>query len=469
MKLYIGLLIVTITLFGCKKDTASQDSDYAYFGGQIINPKCNFIVLSKSEQVLDTILLDGNDRFTHKVSKLQPGFYTFRHADEFQMVLLEPQDSIMFRLNTLDFDESLVYTGLGAKKNNYLINEFLQNELDDKSLYQYCQLNPGKFEDKVDSIKASKKKELAAFKEKHGTSTFFNDIAEANINYNYYFKKEIYPLYHNTANKSELLESLPEGFYGYRKSINLNDSFPKELFTYQSFLRTSISNLALRTHLDHSKDKNYVCYTLDKLNLIDSLIDNTSVKNELLYHYTSRFLAKNKNEKECETIIASYLAKSNNDEKNKMIKLHASAIKNLKKGNHLPNIIIKDYKNNEANLNSKIQAPTVISFWSLAAYDHFKESHNKIKELEIKYPEVTFMRINIDDYNVETIKKALIRSHLTLDNEYLFTNPEKSRETLAVYPMIKTFIVDKHKKIVNSNSNIFDRDFEEELLGAINR
>ncbi|WP_223547980.1 MULTISPECIES: hypothetical protein [Aestuariivivens] len=469
MKFYIGILIFTITLFGCKKSTKSQDSNYAYFGGQIINPKCNFIVLSKSEKILDTILLDGNYKFTYKINNLEAGFYTFRHADEFQMVFLEPLDSIMFRLNTLDFDESLVYTGSGAKKNNYLVNEFLQNEIDDKNLYQYCQLKPAKFEHQVDSIKDQKNKELAEFKEKYETSTFFNDVARANINYNYYFKKEIYPLYHYTKSKSELMESLPEGFYSYRKSINHNDSLLKDLFTYQSFLRTSISNLALRTHLNHSEDDNHVCYTLDKLKFIDSLIDNTSIKNDLLYYYTARFLAKNKNEKHSETIIESYLAKSNDDEKKKMIKQHALAIKNLKSGNYLPNVTIKDYQNNENNLNSKIQTPTVICFWSLSAYGHFKDSHNKIKELEIKYPEVTFMRINIDNYNTETIKKALKRSHLTLENEYLFTNPETAREMLAVYPMIKTFIVDRHKKIVNSNSNIFDRDFEEELLGAINR
>ena len=52
----------------------------------------------------------------------------------------------MFRLNTLDFDESLVFTGEGAKKNNYLINLFLEHEKEEKSKgfknRRFCKCNP---------------------------------------------------------------------------------------------------------------------------------------------------------------------------------------------------------------------------------------------------------------------------------------------------------------------------------------
>ncbi|WP_242206245.1 TlpA family protein disulfide reductase [Aestuariivivens insulae] len=475
MKFYIGLLILAITCFGCKKDTRSSDRNYAYFGGQVINPKSNFVVLYKSENVLDTILLDGNNRFIHKIDNLKAGFYTFRHGDEIQSVLLEPQDSLLFRLNTLDFDESLVYTGLGAKKNNYFISEYLQNEpsLEVKNLYKSCQLDIKSFEEKIKNIRKRSYKVLEAFKEKNPTSNLFNNLAKANIDYNYYLKKEAYPLYHKGTSESETLALLPNDFYAYRELVNYNDSLLKDSFSYQSFLRYNLSNLSCKTHLDHSKKKHFnwasVCFTLDRLNLIDSLIDDTTIKNNLLYHYTSRFLANNKEGKNNEAIIEAYLEKSTDKEKSKMVKQYASAIKSLKPGNYLPNIVIKDYSNKEYQLDSKIQATTVICFWTLAAYNHFKDCHNRVKELEIKYPEVSFIRINIDDYNAETIQKTLRKNYIGLDNEYLFKNPEKARATLAIYPKIKTFIIDKNKKIVNSNSNIFNHNFEEELLGAINR
>ena len=73
---------------------------------------------------VDTLLLDKNNRFIHKISNFTSGLYAFSHGGEYQWVLLEPKDSLLLRLNTIDFDESLVFTGKGARKNNYLIKNF---------------------------------------------------------------------------------------------------------------------------------------------------------------------------------------------------------------------------------------------------------------------------------------------------------------------------------------------------------
>ena len=120
MKLYFTLICILLTIIGCKKDSNEVTTDYAYLGGEIINPNTNYIVLSKNEVILDTVKLDGRNRFLYKIDELNEGLYTFRHGGEFQLILLEPKDSLLFRLNTLDFDESLVYSGIGDKKNNYL-------------------------------------------------------------------------------------------------------------------------------------------------------------------------------------------------------------------------------------------------------------------------------------------------------------------------------------------------------------
>ena len=40
----------------------------------------------------------------------------------------------MLRLNTFDFDESLVYTGKGAKENNFLMDIYLLNEEEDEKI-----------------------------------------------------------------------------------------------------------------------------------------------------------------------------------------------------------------------------------------------------------------------------------------------------------------------------------------------
>ena len=142
MKFYLSFLFILITFLSCKNDSNRVAVNYAYIGGEIINPNTNYIVLSKDKIIIDTIKLDGRNRFLYKVKNLDEGIYTFRHGGEFQMILIEPADSLLFRLNTLDFDESLVFTGEGDKKNNYLINEFLQNEKEERHIVRLCQLKP---------------------------------------------------------------------------------------------------------------------------------------------------------------------------------------------------------------------------------------------------------------------------------------------------------------------------------------
>lgn len=475
MRLYVYMFFTLLTLFGCKKDTSTLEGDIAYLGGEIINPNNNYIVISRSEVIIDTIELDSRNRFMYKVKNLQKGLYTFKHGGEYQMVLLEPNDSILVRMNTLDFDESLVFTGLGAKKNNYLINEFLDNEKIEKKIYEYCQLNPEAYSTKIDSLKFAKTKKLKHFQNKYKTSNLFNDIAQTNNDYSYYFMKEVYPLWHYSKNKYDVYKSLPEDFYNYRKNVNYSNEYLKNNIVYNTFLRSSFNNMALEKHFKHNEnDTDYfkrmsLCYNLDRLNLIDSLVVNTDIKDELLYHFTVSYLARNRDSKSGNAVLNSYLSKSENKKGKEMMTRFTNSLKKLEEGSHVPNVRILDYNNSETDIVSVINSPTVISFWSHTFYEHFKDSHHKINELKRKYPEVKFIVINIDDYGLEKSKKSLKNNRFSCNNEYYFKNPEASIEVFAIHPMTKTMIIDKDKRIVNSNTNMFSIKFEEQLLGLINR
>jgi len=218
MRIIIFNIIIALSLFACKNEI-KEAGEHAFLGGEIINPNDDFVTLLKADKVLDTIKLDDHNRFLYKINNLKSGFYTFRHGSEIQMVLIEPNDSIMLRLNTFDFDESLVYSGAGADKNNYFINEFLQNEIIEKEIFKLCQLDPTVFEIKIDEIKKKKNKALNDFINKNKTSTLFKEIAEANINYNYYSSKEIYPIINYGYNNRTVIKELPEDFIVIEKML----------------------------------------------------------------------------------------------------------------------------------------------------------------------------------------------------------------------------------------------------------
>ncbi|MFB9058201.1 hypothetical protein ACFFU9_15760 [Mariniflexile ostreae] len=473
MKIYFWLPILIISLVSCKTDSNENDGDVAYLGGEIINANTNFVVLLKGEMVLDSIILDDSNRFLYKIKHLSPGLYTFRHGSEIQMVLLEPKDSIIFRLNTLEFDESLVYTGDGARKNNYFINEFLENELTEPDIFKFSQLEPKAFEKKLDSVRASRVKKYLYFTKKHETSELFKKIAQSNIDYKYYTSKEIYPFVHYGEGKHNIINALPDDFYSYRKKIDYNDDFLKDYFNYNAFLRSSFNNLALKKHFTHTKDchikRSSICYNLDRHHLIDSLVTNKTIKNNLLFYNTMSFLARNQNIDGHDSVIQSFLEKNTNEENKVLVTDYAESLKKLRPGENFPSIDVINHENKVFNSNALITSPTAICFWSHAFYEHFKRSHDKIKDLRKKYPEVNFIIINIDDYSTERWVSTLEKNRFSVKNEYQFKEPEKSKHLLAIHPMTKVIIVNKHNKIVNNNANIFSIGFEEELLGLINQ
>ncbi|WP_203256960.1 TlpA family protein disulfide reductase [Hyunsoonleella ulvae] len=468
MKIYFYIVCIAFALTSCGTDSCS----YAIIGGEIINKNTDYVVLYESKKILDTVQLDGNNRFIYKIDALKPGFYTFRHGGEIQMVLLEPGDSLMFRLNTFDFDESLVYTGKGAKKNNYLINDFLQGEKEEKQVFKLCQLKPEAFEKKIDSIRARKNKKLEKYQVKHNTSPLFNKIAQANIDYDYYSSKEVYPFVHYGRNKKKIIESLPSNFYEYRNHVNYNDEFFKDYFNYTSFLKRSFNNIALGNHIKHTKSPYQIwtsCYyNIDKMTAVDSLVSNKDIKNELLYHYTITFLSKNKNAEDNDKVIAYFLSKSTDKKHNDFIVAYKESVSKLKPGEKFPDIQVRDLNNDVLNMNSVISKPTVVYFWSHLYKKYFEDSHKRVKELNKKYPEIDFISVNIDNYSKHRWLSTLEHKKDILKHEYIFEDAENSIKTLAVYPLTKVILVSEHNKIVNGNANMFSHGFEEELLGLIN-
>jgi hypothetical protein len=119
------LYFVIFLLAAC--NTSQKKSTAVYFGGEIVNPTSEYVVLFKGDIALDTAYLDQNNRFTFQLDSVDEGLHHFYHFPELQYVILERGDSIQLRLNTVDFDESLVFSGTNDQVNNFLLEMFLVN------------------------------------------------------------------------------------------------------------------------------------------------------------------------------------------------------------------------------------------------------------------------------------------------------------------------------------------------------
>ena len=127
----LHLLYGFLFFLGCQ--TNPKGNNVVFVGGNIINPSNNYVVLYDTQNNIDTLYLNDDNRFYHHFSNFKPGIHSFVHGGKYQSILLEANDSIMMHINTHDFDESIVYNGIGAKKNNYLIDLLLKLENENRN------------------------------------------------------------------------------------------------------------------------------------------------------------------------------------------------------------------------------------------------------------------------------------------------------------------------------------------------
>ncbi|MGY8916375.1 MAG: transaldolase, partial [Flavobacteriales bacterium] len=218
----ITFYLFAFILVGCQVDKKSAQS--AFFSGEIVNPTNSYIVLYKDEVIIDSAKLDENNRFTLKLDSVQEGLYHFDHHPELQYVYLEKGDSLMIRLNTSDFDESLVFSGIGEGINNFLLEMFLTYEEEEPTINNFYELEPEAFSKKIDSLRQSKFQLLKELENDIPLSEKALEIARANIDYTYYAYYEKYPFKHRRKLGEKSIHELSSNFYGYRKHIDYNNT-----------------------------------------------------------------------------------------------------------------------------------------------------------------------------------------------------------------------------------------------------
>jgi len=277
----------------------------------------------------------------------------------------------------------------------------------------------------------------------------------------------MYPFRYFGDYRIKKYKSLPEDFFHYRSDISYNSNLLKDVYPYYSFLFSHFNNLALDGYFAQRKDSIFnrrsLTFNMERIKLMDSLVSNDSIKNFLLKYAVRDFINYSKKHDEIDQLINSYLSYSSHEGHKSNIKELATALKNLQPGKMIPNIRLINSRGARVALNSKISKPTVISFWSSSIKSHFKDNHKRIKELRALYPEIAFISVNINANNDNVWKRTLQRYKFPLKNEYKFENPHIAKKNLAINYINKVILVDNKGTIVNSNANMFNLYFEDQL------
>ena len=467
-KLTKKLVFILACSFFLSCSNKDKNEITTYIGGQIINPKMDYVLLSHHDKKIDTITLNNSGAFDFQCENLQTNLYIIKHG-ELQYIFIEPGDSIMFRLNTVGFDESLAFSGRGAEKNNFLMNLFLQNEEEDKRLPELYKLNPKPFEKEIFHVKKALLRELDEFIISEKPSESFIHIALANINYNYYSRKELYLSSKKTANDHKDTQ-YPENFFTYRDSIELNDNTLKNYYTYYQFINRYLDNLAYHGHTKKEPTFNKISYwhQTQKLKLIDSLITNKQLHDNLLQNTVKRYLVHADDPKKEHDLVALYKKLDHNKAHQNEVEKYAHNTAKINAGKLIPNLALISTNSEVTSIQKINTSKTVFFFCNSESVKHYKEIHVRVADLKNKYPEYTFIGINTGS-DLEAWKKTVISSGYNPSQEYLLKNSSTAKNALFINSANKAMIVDKRGIILEGNSNLFNQNFESLLLGHLNK
>ena len=431
-----------------------------YFAGEIVNPTAEDIVLYKGDRVIDSVRLDAQNRFVFNLDQVEEGLHHFYHHPELQYVFVENGDSLQIRLNTVDFDESLVFSGRGEEINNFLISMFLMKEQEEEDIYAYYRLEPEVFKHRIDSLRHYKVKMLKELDAEGLLSEEAFHIAKATILYNSYIYTEAYPFYHRRQRGEASLHDLPEDFYEYRKSVDYSDSSLTYLRPYYNFMKYHLGNISFmdcKSDCDPTKMKgsDQLHFNQHKLALIDSLIKQKDLRDNLFRNVAVDYLLKHDTESNCDRFIDLFHKRSGNNKHIAEINNLYEGIKNMRPDRELPDVILRDFDGAEHSLKDvAAEREVVFYFWSGAERGHFNNISERIAELKGSHPQYTFIGINLRTDHGRW-KSILEANNLSVEEQFWADDFEEVARTLIVYDPNKGIIA-KNGMIVDAFANVYN-------------
>lgn len=462
LKVFALLIPILTLLSSCKNEFKGNDY-VAYFGGEIVNPNSPYVLFCKDNEVIDSIKLDKNNRFFVQFDSLAPGLYTFKHEPEYQYIYFDKNDSLMVRVNTRDFDNSVVFCGRGDQKNNFLMEQYLKNEKDKNRLFEAFDYDIEKFTKAIDSSYKVATKFYTNKKEELKWNESFDVYAKAALDFPYYSRRELYPMVHKIRTGNDVYEKIPTDYYNFRKSVDCNNVALSSYSPFVMYLSHMLNNMGSINYHNHFTEVDLELKTnVNKMNIADTLIKNEKVKNTILNNIAFTYLLEDQNMVNNQTFLDTYhKISTDKSQKNEITKI-GNAIQLLKAGSQLPEVTLIDRNGHKISSTTFTNKKTVLFFWTANAVSHLEGVHKKILSFQKAHPEYQFIGININDTQDEW-KNLLKKYKFDTITELRCVDFEDIKAKWVITKIHRTIILGDNGAIKNAFTNIFELNFEEEL------
>ena len=457
MRKFYFFFIYTITFSSCslKKDNFSG----IFLGGQIVNPTSRNVTLYKGTRPLEMFVLDENLRFQKKYDSLASGIYKLEHLPEYQTLLLEEKDSLWVRINATTFDESIVFSGRGAMKNNFLINLYLQQENENNFLATKYSSNKTEFKEIIDSLVIEKKQLWIQMDSLNKLSPIAQKVTQAAYIYHYANIRERYALLRGakwTAQEDSL-------FFSFRNFLNYKDNDLSFFDPYVNYILNFISQKSLKPNESYFKAKETTDFNIRRLKTLDKEINGKLLRNNLARAIAFEELLKFENHSEHEPFLQYYATVNSSPiYLAEVLDLH-NDINKMSIGKPLPKVKLQNSKRDVINSASlEFENKTVLYFWSQTQMNQYRNTLDRISDLQKKYPKVKFIGICIQPFNslVDQVQKMM---ELNLNEQFALVDFEKASKSWVLTLLNKSIILDRNGYILEGFGNFYDMEFEKIL------
>ena len=452
----IVFLLCCCLFIGCQKEAERPTS--AFFGGQIINPSSDFLSLYKYGQRIDSLPLDENNRFAQHYDSIEFGLFKMEHLPENQMVLIEAGDSIWSRANMTDFNASLVFSGLGSAKNNFLMDTYLAIENEIGYLSSKYASNSTVFSSIIDSLLLEKSQSWRNFSQQSQLSPLAMKVTQAAYIYPYANRLERYALIRGkTAVKADSL------YFNYRKFLNFAEPDLAFFEPYITYLMSYLSQEALEEGQNFFQEKRNTEFNIKRLELIFEKINHPLLRNILARAVAYEELLNFRNHAYHERFLQFYLSLNSSPlYQIEILGLHRALIQ-MEPGQPLPEVQLENHLGEILPSSTALAGrPTVLYFWSQTQMNHFKRTQERVKRYQAQFPNYRFVGVCIQPYN------DLVRNYqeiMGIDpaDQLALVNFEEVSNEWVITLLNKGIVLDKKGVILDGFANFSATNFPEQL------
>lgn len=430
----------------------------AFFGGEIVNPKSNYLILYKNDRVIDTLYLDTKNHFGKKFDLLPPGMYILKHGTATKYVYFDKNDSLHLYMNTRDYENTSSFYGEGKDKNNFLLEIFAQSKADRDFVWGLYGKPYDQFRKTIDSLKDARTAFYLRRKTEIGWNNDFDAYAKAVVDFDYYSRLEGYPYAHENRTGLKLRDSLPSDYYKFRDKIDLNNEKFSEFKPFTRYLAIRLNAILSGQHFETTYEENYA-----KLIVVDSLISDKKVKNRIINNVAYQYFIEDQNEINNAHFMKMYKKMVTDSALQKEIFDIKKSIHFLGPRQKLPYVSLLDQQLHPLSLQDTLKEQTVIFFWTKNALAQFNAYQKKAVQLTAKHPNLTFLSVNIDG-NKNTWQQLISQrpSHPKIIE--VFANDfDQLCDQWFITKLNRSIIVHQNGTIQNAFLDFSDQNFEKQL------